>query len=299
MSLLRRDFSSVADYLQMQSLTQRAWPRDLHWHVGDVAWGRTSVAGASSRWRTSLWQEEDVTVAWGWVELPGELSLVVDPDRLELVPEVVAWFDRVAGAGEHTCTVLETETAVIAALANAGFSLAPDQPFFRHHSMSLGALDKPVVPDGFHVRHVEFGEAEPRARVHRAGWADFGSTLTTQTYAEIMATWPYRPDLDWVVEAPDGEMVASALGWLDEANRSGLLEPVGCAPAYRRKGLARAVNLACLRALRDAGAETGHVNPRGDDGYPVPGLLYRSIGFEPGPRTVSYVRAGASRTQSS
>ena len=126
--------------------------------------------------------------------------------------------------------------------------------------------------------------------MHRAGWSDFGSTLSTQTYAGVMAVRPYRPDLDWVVEAPDGELVASALGWLDDVNRSGLLEPVGCAPSYRRRGLARAVNLACLHALRDAGAETGHVNPRGDEGYPVPGLLYRSIGFKPGPHTVTYVR---------
>ena len=30
-----------------------------------------------------------MTVAWGWVELPGELSLVVDPSRPELVAEVL------------------------------------------------------------------------------------------------------------------------------------------------------------------------------------------------------------------
>jgi predicted N-acetyltransferase YhbS len=187
--------------------------------------------------------------------------------------------------------VLETQTTLIDALIERGFSAATKRPFFRYHSMALQALEAPVLPAGFRLRHVEFGEAEMRARVHRAGWADFGSTLSTQTYADVMATWPYRPELDWVVEAPDGEPVASALAWLDDVNRSGLLEPVGCAPAYRRQGLARAVNLACLRALRDAGAETGHVNPRGDPGYPVPELLYRGIGFEPGPRTVSYVRS--------
>ena len=160
--------------------------------------------------------------------------------------------------------VLETESALSDALTVAGFAAAADRPHFRYHSMSLAVLDEPVVPEGFRLRHVAFGEAEPRARVHRAGWSDFGSTLSTQTYAEVMAVWPYRPGLDWVVEAPDGELVASALGWLDDVNRSGLLEPVGCAPAYRRRGLARAVNLACLHAMRAAGAVTGHVNPRGD-----------------------------------
>ncbi len=290
MTLLRKDYASVGDYLAMQSLTQRAWPDNPRWHVGDVAWGRTSVAGAASRWRTALWQEGDLSVGWGWVELPGELSLVVDPRRPDLIGEILRWFDTVAGEGEHTCLVLETESTVIEGLTRAGFIPAEERPFFRYHSRSLDRLEIPVLPEGFRLRHIEFGEAEPRARVHRAGWSDFGSRLSTETYADVMAVWPYRPDLDWVVEAPDGELVASALGWLDDVNRAGLLEPVGCAPAYRRRGLARAVNLACLRALRDAGAETGHVNPRGDDGYPVPGLLYRSIGFEPGPRTVTYVR---------
>ena len=59
MSLLRRDLCSVADYLQMQALTQRAWPRELRWHVGDVAWTRTTAAGASSPWPTAFWQDED------------------------------------------------------------------------------------------------------------------------------------------------------------------------------------------------------------------------------------------------
>jgi predicted N-acetyltransferase YhbS len=299
MTLLRRDFASVEDYLAMQSLTQRVWPRNPRWHVGEVAWSRTSVAGAASRWRTSLWQEDDTTVAWGWAELPGELSLAVDPRRLDLIAEVIRWFDRVTTAGEQTCMVLETESALVEALTGAGFSAAHERPFFRYHTMTLDALEEPTLPDGFVLRHVDFGEAEPRARVHRAGWSDFGSKLSTQAYADVMAAWPYRPDLDWVVVAPDGEMVASALGWLDEVNRSGLLEPVGCAPAYRRRGLARAVNLACLHALRDAGAETGHVNPRGDDGYPVPSLLYRSIGFEPGPRTITYVRTGTSALRNS
>jgi len=286
----RKDYESVTDYLAMQALTQRVWPSDARWHVGELAWSRTSVVDASARGRTALWHEDGAIRAWGWVELPGDLSLVVDPARPDLIREVVAWFDEVASPGEHTCLVLETESVLIEALVAAGFVADPDLPFYRYHSMTLTALADPVLPPGFRLRHVEFGEAEARARVHRDGWSEFASTLDTGTFANVMSTWPYRPDLDWVVETSDGELVASALGWLDEVNRSGLLEPVGCAPAYRRRGLARAVNLACLRALRAVGAATGHVNPRGDGGYPVPGLLYRSIGFQPGPRTITYVR---------
>ena len=51
--------------------------------------------------------------------------------------------------------------------------------------------------------------------------------MTTEGYAAAAAAWPYRPELDWVVEAPDGSFAASCLVWLDEENGVALLEPVG------------------------------------------------------------------------
>jgi predicted GNAT family acetyltransferase len=88
----------------------------------------------------------------------------------------------------------------------------------------------------------------------------------------------------------EGEMVASACLWLDPATGVALIEPVGCAPEHRGRGLAGAVSLAALHAARDLGATTGLVCPRGDDDYPVPGRVYRRIGFRPGPRTLTLTR---------
>lgn len=289
----RSDYASYDDFLAMQALVQRVWSPRARWHVGDVAWARFSTVASRSTWRTSLWSTGDRCVAWAWVELPGELGLVVEPGRPGLVADVLEWATSVMEPDEQSCTVLETEEDLIAGLVGAGFRPGADGPYFRHHAMSLDSLSDAAMPDGFRLRRVEDGEAVSRAAAHRAGWSDFGSVLSTETYAGVMSAWPYRADLDWVVEAPGGELVASALAWLDDVNRSGLLEPVSCAPAYRRLGLARAVNLAALHALRRAGATTAHVNPRGDDDYPVPGRLYRGIGFRPGPRTVAYTRSTA------
>lgn len=66
----------------------------------------------------------------------------------------------------------------------------------------------------------------PRRRFHRAGWSDFDSQLSAVRYHDIMTTHPYRAQTDLVVVAPDGQWVASALGWYDEANRVGLVKPV-------------------------------------------------------------------------
>ncbi|HEU0028636.1 MAG TPA: GNAT family N-acetyltransferase [Ktedonobacterales bacterium] len=275
----------------MQDLVQRIWSRDANWHIGDLAWQRTSNPELAHTWRTALWEEDGAVMAWGWIELPDVLNLAVDPARPELADAAIAWFEGMSEAERLCCMVLETESHLVSALARAGYTADRDAPYFTHHHMSLDALAAPVTPDGFILRHVRADEAERRAAGHRAAWSDFGpSRKTTETFRAVMAAWPYRPDLDWVVEAPDGAFVATALGWLDEVNRVGLLEPVGCAPAYRRRGFARAVNLATLRAMREAGAESAIVNPRGDEGYPIPGKLYRSIGFQPSARTALYVR---------
>lgn len=290
----QRVYMGDGDLRAMQNLVQRIWSRDANWHIGDLAWQRKSNSDLEDAWRTALWDEDGETLAWGWIELPDTLNLAVDPAYPRLADEVIAWFEGVSEGERLTCTVLETEAHLVSALTRAGYTPSEDAPYFTHHHMSLDATPSPVVPEGVILRHIRADEAERSAAGHRAAWSDFGpSRMTTESFRALMAAWPYRPELDWVVEGPDGDFLASALGWLDEVNRVGLLEPVGCAPAYRRRGFARAVNLATLRAMREAGAESAIVNPRGDDGYPIPGKLYRSLGFQPGARTILYVRRRA------
>jgi ribosomal protein S18 acetylase RimI-like enzyme len=127
-----------------------------------------------------------------------------------------------------------------------------------------------------------------RVAVHRAAWD--GSKMTEARYADIMRTWPYRPDLDCVLESRDGELVASALAWFDPNLALGELEPVGTHRDHRRKGFARAVNLYALQQLRRAGATQAIVGSRGDDDYPIPKALYRSVGFRELSRQTPYVK---------
>ncbi len=288
----RRDYAGPGDLHAMQRLVQRIWSPRSRWHVGDVAWGRYAIPGAEQTFRTSLWFDRGEVLAWGWAELPGHLNWATDPGRPETAIEVVRWFEGVAESCELTATILEPETHLADALLAAGYVPDLDAPWFAHHHRGLEDIAAPDLPDGFRLHQVQPGQADPRAAVHRAGWSDFGSRVAAESYADVMAAWPYRPELDWVVETAGGEWVASALGWLDDHNAVGLLEPVGCAPAYRRRGLACAANLAVLHAFREAGATSALVCPRGDDAYPVPGRLYRGIGFEPGARTVTYHRPG-------
>jgi GNAT superfamily N-acetyltransferase len=286
----RRDYSSPADLRAMQELIQRTWSPDSQLHIGDLAWQRHAIPGRESSWRTSLWEDDGQVIAWGWVELPDHLSFVVDPARPELAAEVVDWFRETATGETLAASVLEKEVHLVSALEAVGFRPDDEAPYFTHHHLALGDLGSAAVPDGFTLRHVGPDEVEKRAAGHVAAWSDWGpSKMTTESFGAVMSSWPYRPELDWVVEGPDGDFVATALIWLDELNGIGLVEPVGCAPAYRRRGLARAVNLAALQALRGFGVNKAMVCPRGDDGYPMARKLYQNIGFRPGSRTVKFI----------
>ncbi|MEV8374177.1 GNAT family N-acetyltransferase [Kribbella sp. NPDC056861] len=285
----RRDFSGPDDLRAMQELVQRIYQVGARFHLGDLGWEYNSVAPErQAGWRIALWRDGDEVVGWGWVE-GQDLLLVVDPARPEVAGEVLDWFRESTSGDSLGCSVLESETHLIAALAKAGFQVHEGGHFYTHHTIALADLGTPVVPAGFTLRHTRPDEVEKRAAVHRAAWSDLRpSKMTAEVMGAVMNTWPYRSELDWVVEAPNGEFAASALIWLDEKNRVGLVEPVGCATEYRRRGLGQAVNLGALHALRELGAVEARVCPRGDDEYPQARKLYQSIGFRPGLRTVNY-----------
>jgi hypothetical protein len=305
------------DLRSMQLAVQRDWTAASHWHIGDLAWQSPSLAdrrlalwlsdgmGALAAARPSLHGARgtdhghtgDGVVGWARMSADGDLEMqATDPG---LVRAILAWAGSPASV-----TVMETDTAQIGVLTAEGYR-AVDGPFFRHCLRDLSSLPAPRLPEGYRVRAVRPDEVEQRAAVHRAAWrprrvgelqvppVDLGdgeSPMTADRYRSIMDTWPYRHDLDQVVEAPDGTFAASALGWYDDVNRVGLLEPVGTDPRHDRLGLGAAVSIACLHAMRSAGATRAVVCPRGDDAYPVPRHLYHRIGFRDEGRTVTYAR---------
>jgi ribosomal protein S18 acetylase RimI-like enzyme len=308
MSMRRRDYAGPDDLLAMQRAVQRTWSPASRWHVGDLAWGRHAEPGREPDWLTALWEGsgDAAPSAWGWVELPGHLNLHVDPARPQLADKVLAWFGEVTAGSEPSVTVLETEAHLVAALHRAGYRPLAQAPFFRHCLVDLDrSLPAPRLPNGYRLRAVRPDEAKARAAAHRAAWrpgrigalhappvdlGDAESGVTTEGYRAVMGAWPYRHDLDQVVEAPDGTLAAFALGWLDEANRAGELEPVGTDPRHARRGLGAAVSLACLHAMRNAGATRAVAYPRGDPAYPAARQLYLGLGFRPVARTVTFGR---------
>lgn len=280
----------IADALpDMQTLASRIWNEDARHHPGQLAWSYAyALPEEQGHGPAALVHRDGAVVAWAWAESDDWMELCVDPTALDEGDAAVAWFLDRAGEKAVRTMVLATEEHVVAVLDRAGFVVEEGSPWFTHHFLDLTLTPALVVP-GYAIRHVEPGEAAVRAACHRDAWSST-SKVSTGAYERLMTTPPYRHDLDWVAVDSGGRMVASVCVWLDAATGVALVEPVGCVEEHRGRGLAGAVSAAALRAARDAGARTGLVCPRGDDGYPVPLKVYQRLGFEPGPRTITLVR---------
>lgn len=290
----------------MQRMCSRLWSPAARFHPGQLAWSRyyapVDPVRLGAEEAIAIWSDAaDGVLGFAWAEAPDWLEVQIDshhPEASALAEEVFDWFEEWSDADEQSVLLMESDAdgPLGRACAAAGFVPHPDGMFFTHHLIDLDDLP-PVPPvDGYTFRSVRPHEARERAACHAAAWSDVSpSKVTEASYRQLMAAPPYRHDLDWVAVSmggpDDGAMIASALIWLDPTLGIGLVEPVGCAPAHRGKGLAGAVTLAGLHALRQVGGIRGLVSPRGDDDYPGPRKLYQSLGFAPQARTVTWTRS--------
>jgi predicted N-acetyltransferase YhbS len=261
-------------------VASRLWTPSTWQHAGQLAWSSVFADPDSP---AAVWDD----AAFGWLEAADWLEIAVDPARATRVDDVVAWALAATSTRPVRTCVTEADTSLVQAFIRRGFAVEDGRFFVQLTQGLAGSIDIPT-PAGYSFRSVTPGEAESRAACHRAAWSDVApSALSGSRYAHLMRTAPYRHELDWVAVDDRGEMVASCLVWLDGG--VALVEPVGCVPGHRGHGLAGAVTLAALQAAREYGAHTGLVRPRGDDGYPGPARLYRSLGFRPTTRTLTLV----------
>ena len=236
-----------------------------------------------SDWEARLWFEDGALVGWGWLAGGKELEAQVRPTHRALLEEILDW------ARPSSMPIQAGNADAIARLRAHGLEHDPEAPWMRCNRRSLDDLPEPQLPAGYALRTIADGaDVASRAACHRAAFHP--SRFTDPVYEVVRSAWPYRADLDCVVEAFDGSVAAYTLAWLDEANRLGELEPVGTHPDHQRRGLGRAVNLFALHRLRDAGAVSALVGCRGDDAHPVPRLLYESVGFHERTRWLTFVR---------
>lgn len=282
MTLQSRPFAGEADYELMRRLLVETYARTgspSYCTVGDLDWWRCTANAPDEITHARLWFDGERLAGFAW---PGkeQVDLMVHPDSLGCEPEMAEWAEGVWAARLEPPKRFHLwswagDAQRNAWLAARGYRRAAE--FFSFHDLDLAAYTPEVrLPDGYRVRSV-YGAEDVAARVdvHRAAFHP--SRMTVEKHRAVMQAPTYRPELDLVVEAPDGAFAAFTIVWLDAQNRMGLFEPVGCRPEQQRRGLARAAMNEGLRRLQAAGARVAHVVSWMDDSAGA--MLYKSIGF--------------------
>jgi mycothiol synthase len=230
-----------------------------------------------------LWAVEDTA------DNDGFLWFKVHPSHRngDLEPQMFAWADarlRERGSIKLRVVARDVEAERQALIERNGFE--PVRYFQRMRRALAEPIPAPQFPHGYALRT---GNHDPQA------WADMYNESFVDHYnfhphtAEQVRHWTtevdYRPDLNLVAVAPDGMLAAFA--WCSihaEQNRrtgrlDGTIGLLGTRRGHRRIGLGRAMLLAALERLRDAGMT--HAELGVDASSPTgANQLYESVGFE-------------------
>jgi ribosomal protein S18 acetylase RimI-like enzyme len=305
--LTSRPYAGESDLHRMRALlcearsrTGRDWS---HAHVGLLAWDFFMVwCHLDPRRHIRLWHEDDGRPA-GYAMLGDEqLDWQVLPEHAwsGIEEEALAWGGALLAElrQEHperwseplVCGARQDDAPRIAFLERHGFR-------YRGESAEVDmirALDAPIpagpAPRGFEVRALAGPEeAGERAAAEQDVWRTFTvGDVSGPQYAAFMEMPGYELDLDIIAVAADGTIAAYVNCWVDSVNRIGDLGPVGARPAFRRRGLTRAVLLEGLRRLQAAGMNRVGVSTGLANNAARP--LYESVGFTEANRYLDFMR---------
>ena len=188
-----------------------------------------------------------------------------------LEAEIVAWgtaclTDSATGAQLSTlyATAHEADTCRLGYLDRHGFTRLADDIVHLERSLAP-PIAAPQLPPGFTLRPVAGEhEAADLATLHREA---FGTPhMTTERRLAMMRTARYDPALDVVIVAPAGALAAYGSGSVSpEENaltgrNAGYTDLFATHPAYRRRGLARALLRRLLHLVQARGCATATLN---------------------------------------
>ncbi len=289
MSLVRREFAGPADAAELAALTG-AYPA-ASVHVVDLPY-RFSSWALDDPANGAVWEDRGQVVAWAVLQTPfWALDYWYLPAAERFLPQVLAWAgqrsqqiaDGPFGRPTWFLHIRGDQPRQLQAAQAAGYTRQDTvavNPWSKVWLRRSGPTPPSALPAGYRVRPLAgASEAPAYVRRHRAA---FGSmSMTEQWRARTLEASGYTPELDLVVEAPDGRLAAFCIAWLghlaDHDQPVGQIEPLGVHPDDQRRGLGRAILDEALRRLSQHGAEAIYVESDDDGGAAY--QLYHAAGF--------------------
>jgi ribosomal protein S18 acetylase RimI-like enzyme len=285
-----REAGGPADFESVRAFLVGVWRSRGEFctlHVGDLSWRLHRSDSDSLAERLHLWHgPAGELVGFALFDPPDSCDMLISPHhRGGLVEQgQLAWAEEQARRccarnsvpARLTVGSLDGDPRRLTLLEARGYVRQAHGHAHLRRSLD-GPTEDPILPSRFITWSMaEDVSVEQRVEAHRAIWP--GSDMTNACYGRMMRCGGYDPQLDVLALAPDSAIAAFCLAWRDASNQVGLLEPVGCCPAHRRKGLARAVVLEGLRRLQAQGSTAAIVTASTRN--PAALALYESCGFQ-------------------
>jgi mycothiol synthase len=297
--------SDLAQMMEILAVGKKAANGTFYIHTGDLSWWLYYTLPADDLWPNLYAWDDPHTFGrlLGWTLFSPKWSAFDVFIRPELrgspqQGEIFAWSvnhlaERVKAQGGskiRTMWIADDDDLTIRLLEKLGFSAGDGFMLSMERSLQQPIVC-PDLPDGFQVCNVS-GEADLQRRA-MAQISAFESSWPfdqyCQRYQRFMHSPVYAAEKDLGIIAPDGRFAAFCIIWLDAMNRVGLFEPVGTHQDFQRRGLGKAVIYEGLRRMQAQGMQTAIVNVESDN--PAAEKLYRSCGFQPARRIVTYSRS--------
>jgi ribosomal protein S18 acetylase RimI-like enzyme len=286
--MMRVDVVSPDVLADARQLITEVWPvygPASEMHVGDLYWALFHRRLRGHESPVALWYDAAGALQ-GMTLFPGQTwcDVVIRPAHLAspLSEEIVAWAERECRRKNPQPTgplVLRigrrvTSPERLAFLERMGF----ERMNFGYLALAVDAhtvCQPGLLQTGFVCRPLQAEDIPGRVAAYNLAFP--GEDLSVEDYATMRSCPGYDPTLDLVVVDPSGAVASFCTLWLDDVNRVGLVEPVGCHPEFRRRGLAQYVMLAGLQRLWARGAKQTIVRVHCEN--TAAQQLYQSCGF--------------------
>ncbi len=271
--------------------------RPYYYHPGDEAW---NLSGYGETEDVRVWFDGDRFAGWAALELLVRVAMNLRggfEGQPTLAAEMLHWAEertraawagisaeslprayQMLPAGSLSVEARDSDRGRIEFLLERGYARS-ERGGYRFAQSLKAPIEAPSLPPGFRLRYPTEVDLDERVELHRDAWSVWGeSKFSLESYRKVRAAPWYDPELDVVLEAPDGRLVSYCVCWADTSSGVGLFEPVGTRPAYAGKGLGRQTIREGLRRLRAKGMHTATVGTASVNQGAA--ALYQSAGFE-------------------
>jgi len=269
-----RSFQRRDDLFLIGTLIRRAYAQAPYWNAWSFArfdiWAQRRIADEGVHglqgWHQDirLWETEQGRLAGAVLfESDGDAVLILDPDCPEMLEAMLVWAEaRYVQKGTTgkplRIEAMEGNAFLGQLLRSRNYARGSGYCIHREKPLDNGGVEPVTLPEGFLVKPLE--TLEEMQRFHLAVKAVFSFEDSVEVYRIVQRAPSYVPGLDLLLLSDGGEVAAFCTAWLDRESGVAELEPVGTVPAYRKRGLGRALLAEASNRLRLLGCRTLTVN---------------------------------------